>query len=49
MYTYNPYAHQIASAERAALVRDAEFYAPVHAELRRRRRRRPDRRERWTR
>jgi len=41
MYTYYPYAHEIASAQQAAVARHAEFYAQVHAELHRRRRRRP--------
>jgi len=46
MYMYNPYALEIAMAERAALAREAAYYAALHAELRRRRRHRLGRRER---
>jgi hypothetical protein len=38
MFTFNPYANDLARVEQACLARRAEFYAPVHAELRRRRR-----------
>ena len=40
MFTHNPYAIDLARIEQASLARHAEFYAPVHAELRRRRRNR---------
>ena len=40
MFTHNPYAIDVSRIEQASLARHAEFYATVHAELGRRRRRR---------